>query len=48
MTSPSSDPGLGLGLSIIRAAARAHGGQATAESRDGGGLNVTVTLPAAD
>jgi signal transduction histidine kinase len=40
-------PGVGLGLSIVRAVARAHGGEAYAEPRDGGGLVVTVTLPAA-
>jgi signal transduction histidine kinase len=45
---PPSVAGLGLGLSIVRAVARAHGGQATAEPRDGGGLTVTVTLPAID
>ncbi|MDQ7908986.1 HAMP domain-containing sensor histidine kinase [Phytohabitans sp. ZYX-F-186] len=42
-----SAPGAGLGLSIVRAVARAHGGEATARPRDGGGLVVTVTLPAA-
>jgi signal transduction histidine kinase len=41
-------PGVGLGLSIVRAVARAHTGEASAEPRDGGGLVVTVTLPAAD
>jgi signal transduction histidine kinase len=41
-------PGVGLGLSIVRAVARAHGGDAQAEPRDEGGLVVTVTLPAAD
>ncbi len=41
----SGSSGSGLGLSIVRAAARAHGGQATAVPRDGGGLVVTVTLP---
>jgi signal transduction histidine kinase len=40
-------PGAGLGLSIVRAVARAHGGEATARPREGGGLVVTVTLPAA-
>jgi signal transduction histidine kinase len=40
-------PGAGLGLSIVRAIARAHGGEIHAEPRDGGGLVVTVTLPAA-
>ncbi|MDW5324480.1 HAMP domain-containing sensor histidine kinase [Plantactinospora sp. KLBMP9567] len=40
-------PGAGLGLSIVRAVARAHGGTVDAEPRPGGGLVVTVTLPAA-
>lgn len=38
-------PGAGLGLSIVRAVASAHGGEVTAEPRPGGGLVVTVTLP---
>jgi len=38
--------GAGLGLSIVRSVAHAHGGQAAARPRDGGGLVVTVTLPA--
>jgi len=38
--------GFGLGLSIVRAVARAHGGDAHAEPRQGGGLTVTVTIPA--
>lgn len=38
-------PGAGLGLSIVQAVARAHGGTVHAEPRDGGGLVVTVTLP---
>jgi signal transduction histidine kinase len=37
----------GLGLSIVRAIAHAHGGHVTAEPRDGGGLIVTVSLPLA-
>jgi signal transduction histidine kinase len=40
-------PGAGLGLSIVRAVARAHGGFVAAEPREGGGLIVTVTLPVA-
>ncbi|MBF9134937.1 HAMP domain-containing histidine kinase [Plantactinospora sp. S1510] len=40
-------PGAGLGLSIVRAVALAHGGTAHTEPRDGGGLVVTVSLPAA-
>jgi signal transduction histidine kinase len=37
--------GFGLGLSIVRAIARAHRGEATAVPRPEGGLTVTVTLP---
>ncbi|MEV4617898.1 HAMP domain-containing sensor histidine kinase [Asanoa sp. NPDC049573] len=37
--------GAGLGLSIVRSVARAHGGDATARPNPGGGLIVTVTLP---
>lgn len=40
-------PGAGLGLSIVRAVARAHGGEARADARDEGGLVVTVILPRA-
>ncbi|MEV4538115.1 HAMP domain-containing sensor histidine kinase [Asanoa sp. NPDC049518] len=39
--------GAGLGLSIVRSVARAHGGEATARPNPGGGLVVTVTLPSA-
>jgi signal transduction histidine kinase len=39
--------GSGLGLAIVAAVAQAHGGAAVAESPAGGGLAVTVTLPAA-
>jgi signal transduction histidine kinase len=39
------DRGAGLGLSIVRSVARAHGGEVTAEPREGGGLLVRVTLP---
>ncbi|MFC5750608.1 sensor histidine kinase [Actinomadura rugatobispora] len=38
--------GAGLGLSIVRSVARAHGGDVTARPREEGGLAVTVTLPA--
>lgn len=44
----AGSPGAGLGLSIVRAVARAHGGEARAEPRESGGLLVTVTLPRAD
>jgi signal transduction histidine kinase len=40
-------PGAGLGLSIVRAVVRAHGGQVHAVPREGGGLIVTVLLPRA-
>ena len=42
------DRGFGLGLSIVRAVARAHGGAVSATPRDaddGGGLAVRVMLP---
>ncbi|HEX6686410.1 MAG TPA: HAMP domain-containing sensor histidine kinase [Candidatus Limnocylindrales bacterium] len=40
--------GAGLGLSIVRSVAHAHGGAVKAEPRPGGGLIVEVTLPAMD
>jgi signal transduction histidine kinase len=39
--------GSGLGLSIVRAVCEAHGGGVGAVALDGGGLEVTVSLPAA-
>jgi two-component system, OmpR family, sensor kinase len=39
----TSQPGAGLGLAIVRAVARAHGGTATAENM-AGGARVTMTL----
>jgi signal transduction histidine kinase len=39
--------GSGLGLSIVRAVCDAHGGAVSAIAQPGGGLAVTVTLPAA-
>jgi signal transduction histidine kinase len=41
-------PGAGLGLSIVRAVARAHGGEVHAVPGEQGGLHVKVTLPAAE
>ncbi|MFC4500174.1 MULTISPECIES: sensor histidine kinase [Streptomyces] len=40
-----SDKGVGLGLSIVRSVARAHGGHITAQPREGGGLMMRVALP---
>lgn len=39
------DRGVGLGLSIVEAIARAHQGSVTAEPREGGGLVLLVRLP---
>ncbi|MEV6304074.1 HAMP domain-containing sensor histidine kinase [Actinoplanes sp. NPDC051861] len=43
----TGDGGFGLGLAIVASIAAAHGGQASAGVRPGGGLSVTVSLPAA-
>jgi signal transduction histidine kinase len=40
------DGGTGLGLSIVRAIAVAHGGEAVASNRAGGGAAVRIELPA--
>ena len=40
--------GSGLGLSIVRAVCDAHGGTVSAVAQEGGGLEVTVRLPAAE
>jgi signal transduction histidine kinase len=39
--------GYGLGLAIVRAVARHHGGEAHARALPGGGLEITVTIPTA-
>ena len=41
-----SSDGVGLGLSIASAIARAHNATITARPRPGGGLEMTVTIPA--
>ncbi len=46
-TTTASSRGAGLGLSIVRAVARAHGGDVDAAPRQDGGLTVRVQLPAA-
>ncbi|MGC5010939.1 sensor histidine kinase [Streptosporangium sp. DT93] len=43
-----SDRGSGLGLSIVRVVAEAHGGTVTASSREEGGLTIAVELPRAE
>jgi signal transduction histidine kinase len=40
-----SKPGIGLGLSLARTIARAHGGDVTVSSRPGQGSTFAVTLP---
>lgn len=39
------DGGTGLGLTIVQAIVRAHGGRLTAANREGGGARVVVELP---
>jgi signal transduction histidine kinase len=39
------DGGSGLGLAIVQTVARAHGGEAAAANREGGGADVWLTLP---
>jgi signal transduction histidine kinase len=46
-TTTSTRRGAGLGLSIVRSVAHAHGGDVHASPRDDGGLTVQVRLPAA-
>jgi signal transduction histidine kinase len=44
-TCTSNRRGAGLGLSIVRSVARAHGGDVHASPREGGGLTVHVRIP---
>jgi two-component system, OmpR family, sensor kinase len=44
----SSADGSGLGLAIVETIARAHGGEAHAENRPGGGADVWLALPLRD
>jgi signal transduction histidine kinase len=43
----TSHDGFGLGLAIVASIATVHSGTVTAHPRDGGGLSVTVAIPAA-
>jgi len=45
-TARTARTGAGLGLAIVRAVVQAHGGTVNAASVEGGGLSVTVELPA--
>jgi signal transduction histidine kinase len=38
--------GIGLGLSMVEATAKAHGGEVTVRNADGGGAEFTIALPA--
>jgi signal transduction histidine kinase len=44
-SSSKRDGGSGLGLAIVRTVARAHGGEAHAANRNGGGADVWLVLP---
>jgi two-component system OmpR family sensor kinase len=44
-SSSARDGGSGLGLAIVQTVARAHGGEAHADNREGGGADVWLTLP---
>jgi two-component system OmpR family sensor kinase len=46
--SARSGTGAGLGLAIVDAVARAHGGSAQATNRPGGGAEITLRIPADD
>lgn len=41
-----SEGGAGLGLALVASIADSHGGECTAENREGGGAVVTIIIPA--
>jgi signal transduction histidine kinase len=43
---PETGVGYGLGLALVRQIARAHGGEARSQPREGGGTVFEVELPA--
>lgn len=47
-SSPGSPIGSGLGLAVCKGLVEAHGGRIWAEPREGGGLIVSVVLPAGE
>ena len=47
-TAPPGTPGSGLGLALVAAAAKAHGGTVDVRARDGGGAVFTLSLPIRD
>jgi two-component system sensor histidine kinase KdpD len=46
-TAPSGTPGSGLGLALVAAPAKAHGGRCAVREREGGGAVFTLSLPIA-
>jgi signal transduction histidine kinase len=42
----SEQSGIGLGLTLVRITAEAHGGVASVRNADGGGAEFSITLPA--
>jgi signal transduction histidine kinase len=42
-----TDGGFGLGLSIVQSVVQAHRGQVTAQPPESGGMEITISLPAA-
>ena len=47
LTDRTAHDGFGLGLTLVASIAAVHGGTASADPRDDGGLSITVTIPSA-